>query len=807
MTKINDLNVKGIRGIRTELSLPLNGKSILLYGDNGSGKSSLSDVVEWFFYGRIEHLCSEEIGKKGIDGLRNTFLDDDEKSFAKFDFTDNNLNAEKTISVKKEKLTHKCLNNSNDFKGYIKDSQKENLILRYKDLMSFILATKTEKLNDLSNIIGFSQVKDTRYTFMKIVNELKKDLKPKNFDNQINTQQAHLIKQLGHNVTSDNQFIRSINKLVEPLEIDEKITKLKEIDKILDLIKKPEDSKIIELQHFYNELSDIAKNIPSILDGIESSYKQYYTQFQKIREDIDIINKIVLEKLLSEGITAIKRKRILEDICPLCLQPKDRNELLRELEKRIGELKEFKKEKIKLEEQKESINKLIEEWVGKIKIHLPSEHIKLEENEELKRDLQNVKSSLAQYTNELDIELSDIQNPKTYSKLVINRDIFKRIVNFCDGRIQRLKESKKRGLRFETHSKIEVSRKAYSDIKKLQKEKELIEKQLRTMEIVFNEFVKKQKEGLETFLNYISKDVNDIYQFMHPGERVEDIKLSLIEKGDELIGVTIEYKFFDNEVAPPNKYLSESHLNCLGIAIFLTSVKAFNERNKFFILDDVISSFDTDHRKRFADLMVEKFSDYQIIIMTHEMDWFDYVKNIVKGKNWKINTIKWNEDRGTYVDEPPEKLKDRIKSKISKSDETGLGNDIRKYLEHTLKQVALNLEVKLKFQFNDANEKRMSYELLTELKSTIKKRNCSELTECKVFDRLLSSVYIGNIGSHNGSSSCNIGDLKAFWGDVIEFEELFYCPSCEKYISHRYYDQVNKNIRCGCGEISYNWKN
>ena len=138
---------------------------------------------------------------------------------------------------------------------------------------------------------------------------------------------------------------------------------------------------------------------------------------------------------------------------------------------------------------------------------------------------------------------------------------------------------------------------------------------------------------------------------MNPDEKVEDIKLIPLEKEDELQGLTLEFKFFENSESPPQKYLSESHLNCLGIAFFLTSVKAFNKKNKFFILDDVISSFDSTHRKRFAHLLLEKFSAYQIILMTHENYWFELVKDLMKEKGWKVNTIKWDDNKGAFL--PP----------------------------------------------------------------------------------------------------------------------------------------------------------
>lgn len=72
MNKITSINIAGIRGIKDLLVLNLKKKSILLYGDNGSGKSSITDAFEWFYYDRIGHLVSEETGaKKGKGALRN----------------------------------------------------------------------------------------------------------------------------------------------------------------------------------------------------------------------------------------------------------------------------------------------------------------------------------------------------------------------------------------------------------------------------------------------------------------------------------------------------------------------------------------------------------------------------------------------------------------------------------------------------------------------------------------------------------------------------------------------------------------
>lgn len=313
MTKINSLNIRGLRGIKEELTLELDGKSILIYGDNGSGKSSISDALEWFYYDRIQHLASEETGRGGIEAVRSIFLDDEETGSISVEYTTKELNSDKSIYLKKGSLTSNYSNSSPEFNAFLGASANENLILRYRDLVPFIIAPKKEKLDELSRVIGFGEVTDTRATLKTAVNDLKKELRTKDFDTQISSQQGHLIENFGHNITSDKQFVDTVNQLVKPLKLAKEITTRDEIDGILELIKKPPDSKIIELQGFYNKVSDLASNLPSRLEGIRESYEGYLKQFQDIVSDIEKINKLIVGKLLAEGINVLQSTAMTED--------------------------------------------------------------------------------------------------------------------------------------------------------------------------------------------------------------------------------------------------------------------------------------------------------------------------------------------------------------------------------------------------------------------------------------------------------------------------------------------------------------
>ena len=130
----------------------------------------------------------------------------------------------------------------------------------------------------------------------------------------------------------------------------------------------------------------------------------------------------------------------------------------------------------------------------------------------------------------------------------------------------------------------------------------------------------------------------------------------------------------------------------------------------------------------------------------------------------------------------------------------------RKYLEKLLKEISEEIEVYVKYRSNELNEDRMSNELLSELKSKINKQPSKEIFE-PIIKKIISSVFIANKDSHNSSFESSIGDCRAFWEDVVSLEKLFYCESCNKPISKRYYDKVEKKIRCKCGYVKYDWNN
>lgn len=804
MNKIKTIKISGIRGIRDTLTLSLDKRSLLIYGDNGTGKSSITDAMEWFYRDKIAHLSGEEIGK---DSIRNIFLSPDDDAKVEINFSNNKLDCEKSVG---KSLRSFASNSSKEFYSYFTESQNENLILRYRDLVEFIYATKGQKLTYLQNIIGFSEVHEMRRLLKSFANKFEKNIRIANYSNKKSEQQRILMECLVQNITSPTQFFEAATKLIKPLKLGKEIKSFKDAREILKSIETKEETHLVEQINFYNKIADNLSEMDGEIDAIHKAYKTFHSTYTELRKDANKIKKLQLLSLLTEGLKVLKKDIFKDNSCPLCQQEKNKLTLIKELNQRIEELKELQEEQNNLEEQSDELSEILQNNLATVNALLREKLLKEKENSAANKIITELKTALTSIEEELEKDIFSTEPIKEPSKIQIEKKNIKALIEQAKKKAKDITDSIKGNLKLQIHTKLSRAIDAYIAHRKIEKEHELMMKQQITFKSLYDDFIKRQEEALTVFLKMFSSDINKHYVAMNPNEKVEDIKLvPMKDKYDELEGITINYKFYSKSQTPPTALLSESHINCLGLSFFLASVKAFNKENGFFILDDVISSFDGNHRTRFIRLLVNEFNDYQVLLLTHEKDFFDIAASEAKRKNWLITSLSWTMEKGASFETPLVDIRTKIEEKFKAKDTDGLGNLVRKYSERHLKQIAHNIEATLAFRFNDKNEDRMMNELLSGVLSKVNKHSPTDLKTKHNIDNLLASpLLIANKTSHDSSLKENIKDLEVFWEDVKTMVKTFYCAEdkCKSFIAMKNLDTVKNKIRCDCGTVCYDWK-
>ncbi len=140
---------------------------------------------------------------------------------------------------------------------------------------------------------------------------------------------------------------------------------------------------------------------------------------------------------------------------------------------------------------------------------------------------------------------------------------------------------------------------------------------LNMMEGVFEATRKAFVDGV---LDEISQRVNALYSTLHPGEALGSIRLLLdpAQQGS----LKFESDFQNKGPVQPQAYFSESHLDTLGICVFLALAERQAGEATVLVLDDVFTSVDHEHLDRVVGLLHDEAARFgRVIITTHYQPW------------------------------------------------------------------------------------------------------------------------------------------------------------------------------------------
>ena len=130
-------------------------------------------------------------------------------------------------------------------------------------------------------------------------------------------------------------------------------------------------------------------------------------------------------------------------------------------------------------------------------------------------------------------------------------------------------------------------------------------------------------EFTQKILDQIASECNRLYAAIHTNEPIAISRLALdVGKRASLSQAAT---FQGHNDVPPQAYFSESHLDTLGFCFWLALVKRESPKSDVVIvLDDVFTSVDAQHINRIAQLITDESKHFaQVIITTHQRLWRD----------------------------------------------------------------------------------------------------------------------------------------------------------------------------------------
>jgi len=315
---------------------------------------------------------------------------------------------------------------------------------------------------------------------------------------------------------------------------------------------------------------------------------------------------------------------------------------------------------------------------------------------------------------------------------------------------------------------------------------------------VFDAYQDRQKEDLAKLLTQISGRVAEIYSRLHPGEELGAVSIEPWTAK----GVELAIEFYGSRQRPPHSVLSESHLNSLAIALFLAMAETFNEKLGFLVLDDVINSFDLEHRAQLADLLADDFSAWQLIVLTHDRQFFEHLTR--RAPSWrKLELTSWSYQGGPRTTQyETAGFLGAARERLRGGDVQGAATKARRALEEQLQETCQALAAPLAFRRGPANEQREIGELFKGLRRALKEHARAMLDGLEpLLKELEADVQATlNVEVHASRGRSGASEVEAALSRMEELDRRWSCPACGTRIWHKGSPEA---ARCKCGKSAF----
>ncbi len=591
---LTSLLIENLRGAVAPFTLAFEKgrKLTIVYGENGTGKSTISDAFDLLGNGNVGSL-----EKRGVGGATRSYWPSVGKTHGDVKVALATSAGTCALSLSKT--------------GVVVDDQQlkpQAAVLRRSQILNLIAAQPAERYKEISKFVDVSGVETSEAALRKLIGDKNRDYETattrlganrttiENFWNQASSPAPDAFSWAKAEVQKDQKALDQRKTGIDGL--------ISYWDKIV-----PHPTKWNELFGQKKVADDALANARATLEAITSETADDYL------EVLDIL------KAAQQHFS----NRPHPTVCPLCESGEKAEGLVAEVNRRI----ESQGLHAKLDAARKSVSD--HEAAAQKESQRLDDFLKSAEN-----DFSSLKSCCESGKELATLSLPAFPAPSEPEKWADwinenqgNRDSWQQAADACV-------DSKKF---------VETLRSSLTDCE----ESDAAARELAAVLPRLGEILKvvesERKKYTDVILADISTRVSELYEAIHCGEGLQKIVLAL--DAAKRCSLDIATEFAGKQDAPPQAYFSDSHLDTLGLCVFLALAEREVPEQKILVLDDVLGSVDEPHVERVIGLIYDISQKFQhAIVTTHYRPWRekfrwgilkpDQVCQFVELKHWSL---------------------------------------------------------------------------------------------------------------------------------------------------------------------------
>jgi recombinational DNA repair ATPase RecF len=696
---IRSIRFEHFRGLPSS-DFSLKGKNLVLLGSNGKGKSAVVDGIEFLFSGQVSRFVGSGTG--GIDH-------DDAIQHVKkcgvpkitLSLSPSNGSISRTLDSETLSITDRPA-----VKDYIgKHPGVDAFILRRSKILDFVCDQDADRYRKFIQLLGVSHVDKLQRTFVDAEKQAK-DAAQRARNTYLTKLAVFRDPVAKFEPQNLGQILARVSDAVMGFGL-EKLTQWSDAESRLALLKamRPEANK--------GKIDALTRAIISLESPLPTEVGTDIATANTLRIKLAALGASSVDaprsSVITEAISYLARHST-ETSCPVCEQGLGRPlaDVLSRLKQRGEALSELREAAINRKSAVARVQRFGEAVAAQIAKDL--DHSSLL-GATTKKALRDARASALRWLRsmkraESSSSDSDLTLPERLSTLAATRSAGVAVLNAQKAALVPPDTSKLEA----AIALVERGVAAYADIGTAEDALSGGDKLARKATLAKDAFSRARESAIQRVFEAIAETVLDYYRRLHDfgddRERSECTALELKPTSRAAAGgLRLAIQFLGlADSKDPRAFLSEGHLDSLGLCLFLATVRIFNPSGSLLVLDDVLTSIDREHRRRVGELLFREFADYQIVLTTHDEHWHDLLSTSarawgVQGKWAFVKVESWSVDSGPSLSEVDGSW-EFIDEHMTESDYRELGGPFRLILEDFLKRTAAKLELKVKFKFD-----------------------------------------------------------------------------------------------------------
>jgi recombinational DNA repair ATPase RecF len=638
--KLESAHIEEVRGIR-KLDIDFRKSTFAISGPNGSGKSGVIDALEFALTGSISRLMGR--GTKGLSiaehGPHVDKVKFPDAAFVSVKVLLSDLGKSATITRKVKTPAKPTIEPPDaDIKAALAEvAAHPEIALSRREILRFILVEPTERSQGIQTILKLDDIGQVRSALNTAQNRLERDRKTAN--GQVETSRDALLRHLQLPALKADGSLAAVNKRRTLLGLAE-IAELTSDTKLDEGITAAAAGEQFNKQAALRDLNAAAETLAGLATQAATEAAAILADIERLEKDPALLIAVQRHSFVEKGLSLVDGPD-----CPLCDQQWEGEGALRaHLEEKLRKSKEAQDIQRAMLANGATVaqaaGRLSGTFVGVQRLAAGlAERACAQRLADWKADLDTLRTGLGTLDG-----IMGLKDRLTTGWPGVPPTASKDLGDLT----AKVNSKPNQTATVDAQTFLTTAQLRLGDYREAMRKNEAAKLAAAASKCAYDTYCSVMETELNTLYDEVQKDFSNFYRAVNDDDEAGFTAKLTPSEGS----LGLEVDFYDRGLFPPAAFHSEGHQDGMGVCLYLALMKRlFGDRFSFALLDDVVMSVDTGHRRQFCKLLKSEFPGTQFVITTHDRTWAEQMKTagLVNSKT-SLAFHGWSIDTGPLVE-------------------------------------------------------------------------------------------------------------------------------------------------------------